>query len=210
MVKVIRSAIIDAPIDAVWEILRDFNSHERWHPAVSASRIEARRTSDEIGCVRDFRLTAGGAVREQLLSLSDRDHTLSYCILDASMPLHGYVAHIRLKPVTDGDRTFWSWESKFDTPPGWETELSQLVSEGIYDAGFTAVKRLLAGESSPRLLRPSSPAVAAISMKRPSTTRGETLRAGAIVVTAYGGADTLVWQEIAVPPPGLGEVRIQH
>jgi NADPH:quinone reductase-like Zn-dependent oxidoreductase len=210
MVKVLRSTIIDAPIDAVWEILRDFNSHERWHPAVSASRIEAGRISDEIGCVRDFRLTTGGALREQLLSLSDRDHTLSYCILDAPMPLHGYVAHIRLTPVTDGDRTFWCWESKFDTPPGRETELTRLVSEGIYEADFTAVKRLLAGGTGPRLFHPSSPTPGAISIKQAPTTGGGTLRAGAIVVTAYGAADTLVWQEIAVPPPGRGEVRIRH
>jgi NADPH2:quinone reductase len=210
MIKVTRSTIVDAPIDAVWAILRDFNSHADWHPAIGASRIEAGRSADEIGCIRDFRLAEGGALREQLLSLSDRDHTLSYCILDAPMPLEGYVASIRLKPVTDGDRTFWSWESRFDTPPGREMELTQLVSEGIYEAGFAAVKRLLARENRPRPLPPSSPVPAAISVTRPSPVRGETLRAGAIVVTSYGGADTLIWREVAVPPPSPGEVRLRH
>ena len=32
MVQVRRSTVIDAPIDAVWGMLRDFNGHERWHP----------------------------------------------------------------------------------------------------------------------------------------------------------------------------------
>ena len=40
MIRVRRSAVIDAPIDRVWAVLRDFNSHSAWHPAVGDSRIE--------------------------------------------------------------------------------------------------------------------------------------------------------------------------
>jgi len=144
VVKVVRSTIIDAPIDEVWEILRDFNGHDRWHPAVSASRIEERRASDEVGCVRDFALAAGGAIREQLLSLSDRDYSFTYCILDAPVPLDGYVATARLKPVTDGDRTFWHWQSEFRPPPGRAAELTRMVGEDIYEAGFQAIKAAVA------------------------------------------------------------------
>ncbi len=210
MVTVARSTIIDAPVDAVWEILRDFNSHESWHPAVRASRIEGRRSSLEVGCVRDFQLTDGGGLREQLLSLSDRDHTLSYCILDAPMPLQGYVASIRLRPVTDGNRTFWSWQSRFDTPPGREAELTGLVAEGIYEAGFSAVKRLLARTSGARSPAAAGAGPASVTITRPQAARGETMQAGAIVVTGYGGADKLAWRDVAVPPPGPGEVRVRH
>jgi hypothetical protein len=35
----------------------------------------------------------------------------SYCLLETPVPLLNYVAHVRLAPVTDGDRTFWHWES---------------------------------------------------------------------------------------------------
>ena len=28
------STILDAPTGAVWDVLRDFNGHDRWHPAV--------------------------------------------------------------------------------------------------------------------------------------------------------------------------------
>ncbi len=42
MVKVRQSTIIDAPIDDVWAILRDFNSHERWHPAIAFTCGHAR------------------------------------------------------------------------------------------------------------------------------------------------------------------------
>src|SRR4051794_14472499 len=140
MVKVRRSTIIDAPVDVVWRILRDFNGHERWHPAVAESRIEEDRKADEIGCVRRFRLVDGGEIREQLLRLSDRDHSFTYCILEAPIPLIDYVATVRLRPVTDGDGTFWEWSSTFRAPEGEAAALASLVGEQIYEAGFDAIK----------------------------------------------------------------------
>jgi NADPH:quinone reductase len=209
MIRVSRSTIIEAPVDAVWAVLRDFNSHERWHPAVAASQIEQRRASDEVGCVRDFRLAEGGAgLREQLLAVSDRDFTLTYCILDAPFPLEGYVATIRLKPVTDGDRTFWSWESRFSAPPDRAEELKQLVGEGIYEAGFAAVRSLFARNAR----TPHAPA-AGVTVHRPAPIAGrsgQTLHCNAVVLEAYGGPDRLHWRQIEVPPPGRGEVRLRH
>ncbi|HEY3148262.1 MAG TPA: SRPBCC family protein, partial [Dongiaceae bacterium] len=124
MVKVRRSTIIDAPVDQVWRFLRDFNAHESWHPAVAQSRIEDSRPVDAVGAVRRFRLRDGGQLREQLLTLSDRDRRLTYCILDAPIPLIDYVASFELKPVTDGARTFWDWRSEFRAPPGQEQQLA--------------------------------------------------------------------------------------
>ena len=140
MVKVLRSTILPAPSDAVWEVVRDFNGHDRWHPAVATSQIERGEASDRIGCIRRFRLQDGAELREQLLTLSDMEQTFSYCLLDTPVPLFNYVAHVRLHPVTDADETFWEWESRFDTKRGEEAEMSRLVGEDIYMAGFNAVR----------------------------------------------------------------------
>lgn len=140
MPRVVRSTVIEAPAEAVWEVLRDFNGHDRWHPAVAESHIERGWPSDRLGCVRRFRLTDGGELREQLLTLSDIDMAFSYCLLDTPVPLLNYVAHVRLAPVTDGDMTFWHWESRFDTPAGREAELQAMVGGAIYEAGFDAIR----------------------------------------------------------------------
>ena len=145
MVKVRRSTILDAPVDAAWDALRDFNGHDRWHPAVAESRIERGEAPDRVGCVRRFRLADGSELREKLLTLSDMEQSFSYCLLDTPVPLFNYVAHVRLLPVTDGDRTFWEWESRFDTPAGREAELRDLVADGIYGAGFEAIRAHLGG-----------------------------------------------------------------
>jgi uncharacterized protein YndB with AHSA1/START domain len=143
MVKVVKSTVLDAPVEAVWEILRDFNGHDRWHPIVTDSMVEKGQTSDRIGCVRRFHLADGSELREQLLTLSDAEMAFSYCLLDTPVPLLNYVAHVRLVPVTDGDRTFWHWESRFDTPAGREVELKAMVAESVYQGGFDAIRALV-------------------------------------------------------------------
>ncbi|MDH2401160.1 SRPBCC family protein [Bradyrhizobium sp. SSUT18] len=143
MPHVVKSTILDAPTGSVWAVLRDFNGHDRWHPAVAASTIERAQPSDKIGCVRRFKLQDGSELREQLLTLSDLEQTFSYCLLDTPVPMFNYVAHVRLLPVTDGDRTFWHWESRFSTRPEDKDRITHMVSEDIYQAGFEAIRRHL-------------------------------------------------------------------
>jgi Polyketide cyclase / dehydrase and lipid transport len=140
-----KSTILDAPTGAVWNVLRDFNGHDRWHPAVATSTIERAQAADRIGCVRRFKLQDGSELREQLLALSDLEQSFSYCLLDTPIPMFNYVAHVRLLPVTDGDRTFWHWESRFTTRPAEAAQITEMVGEQIYQAGFDAIRRHLRG-----------------------------------------------------------------
>lgn len=141
MLKVVRSTILDAAVDRVWTVIRDFNGHDQWHPAVERSVIERGHPADKVGCVRRFVLADGSELREQLLTLSDLEQCYSYCLLDTPIPLFNYIAHVRLMPVTDGNRTFWSWEGRFTTRPGEEEQMTQLVGEQVYQAGFEAIRR---------------------------------------------------------------------
>src|SRR5262245_19455400 len=152
MVQVRQSTVIDAPVDAVWRVLRDFNGHDRWHPAIATSAIEGGQPVDMVGALRRFRMADGGELREQLLSLSDENRTLTCCLLEAPLPLMGYVATIRLRPVTDGDRTFWEWRSEFRPPEHRREELVKLVRDGVYRAGFEAIRGMFGAGRPP--LRP--------------------------------------------------------
>ena len=60
MAKVYVSAVIPAPAGAVWAVVRDFNALPNWTPFVAESRIEQNKASDQIGCIRNFRLKDGG------------------------------------------------------------------------------------------------------------------------------------------------------
>ena len=190
MIRVRRSAIIDAPIDRVWAVLRDFNSHSAWHPAVGESRIERNEPADQVGCVRNFFLKDGNHIREQLLALSDRDYISTYCILDATLPMRNYVATVHLKKVTDGDRTFWHWESSFDVPNGREREFEQLVGGGVYEAGFAALQKYLNGD------RPGDG----------PRDRPRAVEAQGVVATGFGGPEVLQFRGVD-PPKGEVVVR---
>ncbi|MEO0673215.1 MAG: SRPBCC family protein [Pseudomonadota bacterium] len=139
MVHVRKSIVLDVPTDEVWAVLRDFNGHDQWHPAIATSEIERGRTSDHVGCVRRFKLEDGSELREQLLALSDLEQAYSYCLFETPVPLLNYVSHVRLLPITDGDRTYWEWQSRFDTRAGERDAMVDLVGNGIYVAGFKAI-----------------------------------------------------------------------
>jgi NADPH:quinone reductase len=196
--KVVRSTVIDAPIERVWAVLRDFNSHDQWHSAVDTSHIEGGERGDQVGCVRSFTLADGNRIREQLLTLDDREHKSTYCIVEASVPLQRYVATVTLKPVTDGNRTFWHWESQFSTPPGMERELRDMVATGVYEAGFANLRQHL-DKGADRVSRGAPPMPTAL----PVATRRATLH-------RYGGPEVLLSEQGEAPAPGQGEVRIRQ
>jgi uncharacterized protein YndB with AHSA1/START domain len=145
MARVYVSSIIDAPVAKVWEKVRDFNALPRWHPGIRDSRIENGEPSDRVGCVRDFNLQNGDRLREQLLGLSDYEYFCTYSILESPMPLTDYVATLRLTPVTDGDHTFVEWTAEFDCAPEAAEELVNGIGQNVFQAGFNALKRQLAG-----------------------------------------------------------------
>jgi len=197
VIKVVRSAVIDAPIERVWSVLRDFNSHTAWHPVVAESHIERDEPSDQVGCVRNFTLRDGHQIREQLLTLSDRDHVSTYCILDATLPMRRYVATVTLKPVTDGNRTFWHWESTFDVPRGREREFADLVGNGVYEGGFAGFRAYL---------RRPTVATGGRAAARPA----HAMSTHGVVVSRFGGPEVLVSAELTAPAPGRGDVRVRH
>ena len=140
MIQVYASTVIDAPAPKVWAVIRDFKALPQWHPAIAESRIEGNAAPDKVGCIRNFRTRDGGVIREQLLTLSDYEFECAYSILESPMGVANYVAKLKLTPVTDGDRTFAEWSAEFDCEPARERELAELIGNGVFQGGLTALK----------------------------------------------------------------------
>src|SRR5271155_5267878 len=156
-VDIRRTTVIDAPVDELWTILRDFNGHAGWHPAVETSRIEGGETGDQIGAVRDFKLTDGSRIREQLLYLSDSRLSFGYCILEAPSPLRNYVAHVRLRTIAGERACLWEGRASFDPPAPQRDRLARFVRDDIIEAGFAAMRSFLRGERSGSVIVPAAP-----------------------------------------------------
>ncbi len=140
MAKVYSSAVIPASASAVWTIVRDFNALPKWTPFVFESRIEQNRPSDQIGCIRNFRLKDGGRIRERLLALSDYEMSFEYSILESPMGVENYIAAFRLIPITDVDHTFAEWTAEFDAAPDKEDGLVRSIGADVFAAGLGALK----------------------------------------------------------------------
>src|SRR5512143_1478725 len=103
MAKAYASSIIEAPAEAVWSRIRDFNGLPSWHPVVADSTIEDGRPGDAVGSIRQITLADNGpTLREKLLSLSDHDRSVSYDFQAAPFPVRNDHATLRVTPVTDG------------------------------------------------------------------------------------------------------------
>jgi uncharacterized protein YndB with AHSA1/START domain len=139
MARAYASAIINAPIETVWSLIRDFNGLPSWSPGVMDSKIEGGLDSDVVGCVRSFHVADGTHVRERLLSLDDTNHSFSYNFEKPAFPIKNYIATIRLMPVTHSDQTFAEWEATFDEAPGDEGKYVQIVSKNVFDGGWKAL-----------------------------------------------------------------------
>ena len=145
MIRVYVSSVIDAGADTVWSRIRDFNAMPQWHPVIADSRIENGEASDRVGCIRHFHTRDGDTIRERLLALSDYDYECSYEILESGMGVENYIATLKLTPVTDGNRCFAEWSAEFDCAAERERELVAAIGDGVFQAGFDALKRQLGG-----------------------------------------------------------------
>jgi uncharacterized protein YndB with AHSA1/START domain len=134
------SSVIDAPIEQVWARIRDFNGLPSWHPRMVESEIEDGKQSTDIGAVRKFKVASGATIREKLIAFSDADHLTTYSIIEHPAPISNHTATLRLHRVTDGDRTFAVWTSKFDAPADKGDEIAKGMAANVFQGGFDALK----------------------------------------------------------------------
>lgn len=137
------SDVIDAPIEKVWGIMRDYNDMPSYHPGIKKSVIEGNGPSDQIGCVRRLTLSEG-FVREVLLCMDDRNYVFTYEIIEGTLPVRGYVAGVRLHRVTEGNRTFAEWWADFEVVNADREAIIAMIGNDVFATGFKAVASKLA------------------------------------------------------------------
>jgi len=139
MAEALATTIIDAPVETVWAIVRDFNGLPRWNSGTRDSSIEGGRDADSVGCIRAFHLTDGSLVRERLLELDDSRYRMRYNFETPAFPVAHYLATLELVPVTKGDRTFVRWYVSFDEAPADSGKYSARISREVFAAGLAAL-----------------------------------------------------------------------
>jgi hypothetical protein len=53
---------------------------------------------------------------------------------------------LRLRRISDGERTFAEWSASFDAdPPDKQAEAEAMISKGVFQGGFDAIKQHFGG-----------------------------------------------------------------
>lgn len=142
--KVMRSVIIEAPVDRVWAAVRDFDGVAKWNPGVTAARMETGAPT-AVGSIRHLDIVDGTVFRETLLAHSDIDRLYAYDIVEGPLPCRDYVAVHRFIPITEGNLTLGIWEGEFDCDPADAESLEAIVGDQIYRDGMLGLNDYLKG-----------------------------------------------------------------
>jgi cystatin-A/B len=111
--RVWESAVIDAPIEKTWALIRplDFS----YLSSVVSAEIDGKQSYDEVGVTKVLTYKDGTKQRIKLIGLSDATYSISWDIIESEPPV-GYtgVSHsVRLRRVTDSNQTFITWTADF-------------------------------------------------------------------------------------------------
>lgn len=138
MAEVLVSSVIDAPLGQVWAAVRRFDAVADLLPFVESSPIEEDREPTAVGAIRVVTQTDGAVFREVLVAHSDAECFYSYTFVGAPIPVRDHRTTLRLRPITDGDRTLGEWSSHFEIAPDRVAELVGLM-ETNFLAGLQAL-----------------------------------------------------------------------
>ncbi|MGB1885353.1 MAG: SRPBCC family protein [Gammaproteobacteria bacterium] len=140
--KVMRSVVIDAPIDKVWAAVRRFDGVANWNPGVTAAVLESGLPT-EVGAIRKLDIADGSVFRETLLAHSDLKYFYTYDIIESPLPCRNYVSCHRFIEITDGERTLGVWQGEFDCAEADAEQLEVIVGDMIYLAAQQALNQYL-------------------------------------------------------------------
>ncbi|NQT92001.1 MAG: SRPBCC family protein [Lentisphaerae bacterium] len=117
MSKCYNTAVINAPVDTVWERIGNFHDLG-WAPDV-ITKLDA--VGDADGSTPGAKRVLNDAFHETLLSVDGELKTFTYSIDDGPGPvskdsLVDYVGTVKLYAVTENDTTFIEWASTYSSP----------------------------------------------------------------------------------------------
>lgn len=140
------STTIDAGIDSVWSVLRDFPRIDRWIGRIRSAVLEDGAGPASVGSVRRVTLEPDGhVVRERLVHYDAPRRRYSYEFAgDQPYPVRAYRGTVHLLPVTQSGTTFAEWHGEFDCDAAIADELTSQFAR-IYAEFLGDLARYLAG-----------------------------------------------------------------
>ncbi|MBM3350245.1 MAG: SRPBCC family protein [Betaproteobacteria bacterium] len=148
--KVDKSITIKAEPAKVWALIKDFGNMQKWHPAITNTKLE-KKGEDTF---RTLTLKDGGTIVEKLRGADDNDMKIRYEITSSQLPLTDYNSFMVVTKGAKPGETNVQWVGRFyrlyklnpPIPAGQDDETALNVINGIFDSGLDGLQK--AAESS--------------------------------------------------------------
>jgi len=147
--KVWTSRNIKAPLDQVWNIMRDFAGMGAWHGEISKMHMLKQARADKVSGIRDFHF-GEGRINEELLHLDDLQRSFSYRITKSEIPWINYVSGPQLWPVTSNNTTFGVWTGDWQASPQDDLVLIPRTEQNVYQRAFAELEKNFFGKDKSR------------------------------------------------------------
>jgi mxaD protein len=147
------SIVINAPPEAVWEVVSDFNGLPRWLPTITESRIVLGKNR-EVGAIRELRRANGTKVQEKLIVYEPWNMTAGYTYIGGQVGATDYFPTITVSDAGDG-KSKVVWKARFkrvaywtDEPPAGQDDATPLNAlNKTYQMGLENLKKLVEEQS---------------------------------------------------------------
>jgi carbon monoxide dehydrogenase subunit G len=128
---------LSAPPDKVWELIKDFDGWQNWHPAIASTEITSGKGNTH-GTVRVLTTKDGAKITEKLVHYQPKGLSYTYAIIDSPLPITDYTSTIQVKAAKGGSVV--NWTSHFKAKEGTDDAEATKTIRGIYRAGLDNLK----------------------------------------------------------------------
>jgi carbon monoxide dehydrogenase subunit G len=140
---------INAPPEAVWAVVGDFNGSPRWLPLVANSEIVVGK-NNRVGAIRLITRRDGTKVTERLLDHDSQAMRMAYTYIDGAVRASDYFPVLSVKDAGNGTSVV-EWSAHFKRleysidppPPGQDDKTMTDFYNRLYKSGLENLKRVI-------------------------------------------------------------------
>ena len=138
---------INAKPDKVWNIVKNFDGLQNWHPAFSGTPL-VKGQNGKRGAIRELTIKDGPKLTEELVAYDDARMVYTYVIVESPLPIDKYQSSMAVHGNAGGGTTV-SWIGTFtrknprDNVEAKESDAAAVeLITGAYKGGLETVKTM--------------------------------------------------------------------
>ncbi|MFZ8943506.1 MAG: SRPBCC family protein [Methylophilaceae bacterium] len=145
--KVQETITINASVEKVWAVVKDFCNIQKWHPAVEKTTCE-KKGGDTF---RTLVISSGETVYEKLRSVDEDLLKLKFEIVESPNPFTDFNSYLIVTKGANDNEASVQWTARFyrlyklnpPIPEGQDDATAKAAAQAIVDSGLAGLKKML-------------------------------------------------------------------